>query len=72
MEILRLYSGNPATVYTGRDLETRFSVSVKTLRSDLEGLVEAGLLERVALNRRLTGYTRSCDYERRAEELRDR
>lgn len=72
MEILRLYSENPDAVYTSRNLETRFSVSVKTLRSDLEGLVEAGLLERVALNRRLTGYTRSSDYERRAGELRGR
>lgn len=72
MEILRLYSENPAAVYTARNLETRFSVSVKTLRCDLEGLVETGLLERIALNRRLTGYTRSSDYDRRVEELRGR
>ncbi len=70
MEILRLYSENSAAVYTSRNLETRFSVSVKTLRSDLEGLVEAGLLERVAVNRRLTGYMRSSDYERRVAELK--
>ena len=72
MKILKICSDKPSSVFTSKDLETLFGVSVKTVRSDLEGLADAGLMERVALNRRLTGYTRSSNYEERVKELRKR
>ena len=35
----------------------KFNVSVKTIRSDLNGLVDLKLLEIVPINQRLMGYT---------------
>lgn len=46
------------------------NVSVKTLRSDLEGLVTAGLMETVPINKRLKGYTRSKNFDSRLREIR--
>jgi len=50
--------------------KTFFNVSAKTLRSDFEGLVYVGLMETVPLNKRLTGYTRSKNFELRLEEIK--
>ena len=68
VQIVKMYAENRSALYTAKELETRFNVSVKTLRSDLEGLVAAGLLARVAFNKRLTGYARSRDFESKLEE----
>ena len=70
VQILRICTEKPTSMFTSREMETRFNVSVKTARSDLEGLVEAGLLETVPINRRLKGYARSRDFETRLEEIR--
>jgi DeoR/GlpR family transcriptional regulator of sugar metabolism len=43
-------------VFVCKEFEPIFSVSVKTIRADLEALAEFGLMERIRLNRRLTGY----------------
>ena len=70
IQIVKICAEKPTSMFTSTDLETRFSVSVKTIRSDLEGLVSAGLMETVPLNKRLTGYTRSKNFELRLEEIR--
>lgn len=70
MQIVKICAERPASIFTSKDLETRFNVSVKTLRSDLEGLVSAGLMEPVPINKRLTGYTRSKNFDSRLEEIR--
>ena len=70
IQIIKIFAEKPSSLFTSKDLETRFNVSVKTIRSDLEGLVSAGLLETVPLNKRLTGYTRSKNFEERLEEIR--
>ncbi len=70
VQILRICTEKPSSMFTSREMETRFNVSVKTARSDLEGLVEAGVLETVPINRRLKGYARSRDFETRLEEIR--
>lgn len=70
IQIVKMCVEKSSVIYTSKDLETRFNVSVKTLRSDLEGLVEAGLMETVAINKRLTGYTRSRDFENRLEKIK--
>ena len=69
IQIAKICSENPNTMFTSKDLETRFTVSVKTIRSDLEGLVEAGLMKTIPINKRLTGYTRSDDFEERLAEI---
>jgi DeoR/GlpR family transcriptional regulator of sugar metabolism len=67
---VKICAEKPNSMFTSKDLQTRFNVSVKTIRSDLEGLVSAGLMEPVSLNKRLTGYTRSKNFELRLEEIR--
>lgn len=62
MQIVRMCEKKPNAVYTSKDLEIRFSVNIKTIRSDLEGLVDKGLMETVQLNQRLKGYTRSKNF----------
>lgn len=69
MQIIKICAEKPSSMFTSKDLETRFNVSVKTLRSDLEGLVSVGLMESVAINKRLTGYTRSKNFENKLEEI---
>lgn len=58
------------TVFVSRELENVMNVSVKTIRSDLEGLVQLGLLEKVPMNKRLFGYTKSSSFESRLREIR--
>ena len=70
IQIIKICVEKPTSIFTSKDLETRFNVSVKTLRSDLEGLVTAGLMETVPINKRLTGYTRSKNFDSRLEEIR--
>ena len=70
IQIIKICAEKPASMFTSKELETRFNVSVKTIRSDLEGLVSVGLMETVPLNKRLTGYTRSMNFELRLEEIK--
>lgn len=70
IQIIKICQEKPSSMFTSKDLETRFNVSVKTLRSDLEGLVKAGLMETVAINKRLTAYTRSKDFDLRLAEIK--
>ena len=70
IQIIKICTEKPSSMFTSKDLETRFNVSVKTIRSDLEGLVSVGLMETVPLNKRLKGYTRSKNFELRLEEIR--
>lgn len=68
VQIIKMYAEKPESIFVSKDLEIRFNVSVKTLRSDLEALVATGLLEKIPLNKRLTGYARTKDFERKLEE----
>ena len=70
IQIIKICQEKPSSMFTSKDLETRFNVSAKTLRSDLEGLVKAGLMETVAINKRLTGYARSKDFDLRLAEIK--
>lgn len=71
VQIIKMYAEKPESIFVSKDLEIRFNVSVKTLRSDLEALVATGLLERIPLNKRLTGYTRTKDFERKLVEIKE-
>ena len=54
---------------TSRDLQTELGVSVKTIRTDLERLVQMGLLKTYPLNKRLVGYLRAEDFEDKIREI---
>ncbi len=58
------------TVFISKELENTFNVSVKTIRSDLEGLVKIGLLDAVPMNKRLVGYTKSSIFDEKLREIR--
>lgn len=70
VQIVKMCIKKPTEIYTSKDLLTRFNVSVKTLRSDLEGLVELGLMQIIPLNKRLNGYTKSKEFENKLGEIR--
>lgn len=68
--VIKLFIEKGNAVFTSKDLERVLNVSVKTIRSDLEGLVEMGLLVRVPMNKRLVGYAKSGSFEVKLEEIR--
>ena len=71
-EIIRMVNKNSNVILIIKELERVLNVSVKTIRSDLEVLVQMGLLDRVPMNKRLVGYTKSSAFESRLKELREK
>lgn len=69
--ILQLFIDKPDSVYTSKDLETILSATAKTIRLDLNELVEKGFLEKVNLNQRLIGYRRGELFEKKVKELKE-
>lgn len=70
IQIITLCSKKTSSIFISKELATRFSVSIKTIRSDLEGLVKLGLLITVPLNKRLTGYSKAENFEERLEVIK--
>ncbi len=60
--IIKIYVDKPNSVFTAKELVNSFGVTEKTVRADLEGLVALGFLERIAKNKRLSGYAASPDF----------
>ena len=69
-QIIKTATEKPGTIFISKDLQTELGVSVKTIRTDLEGLVQMGLLKTHPLNRRLVGYLRSDDFDKKIEEIK--
>ena len=69
-QIIKICIEKPSTIFIAKELETTFNVSVKTIRNDLMGLVQLGILESVAINQRLTGYTRIKNLEEKLNTFR--
>lgn len=68
-KILKIATKKPENIFICKDLETELGVSVKTIRADLEGLVKKNLLKTIHLNKRLTGYIRTDDFEDKLKEF---
>lgn len=68
-KILKIATKKPENIFICKDLETELGVSVKTIRVDLEGLVKKDLLKTIPLNKRLTGYIRTDDFEDKLKEF---
>lgn len=68
-QIIKMVIKKPNTIFISKDLEYLFGVSVKTIRSDLNGLVDLNLFEIVPINQRLMGYTRVKDFEEKLAHL---
>lgn len=67
--IIRIFSETPNTVLTAKELTSRFSVGIKTIRSDLQRLAKIGLLRELPIDKRTTGYARVEDFEERVKNI---
>ena len=61
--IMKFCVDKPHSIFTAKGLVSSFGVTEKTVRSDLEGLVKLGFLEKIAKNKRLSGYARSLSFD---------
>ena len=61
--IIKLYDDKPNSFFSARELVSSFGVTDKTIRTDLEGLVKLGFLEKIAKNKRLSGYVASKTFD---------
>lgn len=68
--IIKIVTEKGNSVLISKELERVLNVSAKTIRSDLEGLVELGLLDRMPINKRLIGYVKSRSFDERLREIR--
>ena len=69
-QIIKMCIEKPSTIFIAKELETTFNVSVKTIRNDLIGLVQLGILDSLAINQRLTGYARVQNLEEKLNHFR--
>lgn len=67
-QIIQMFRDKPGIVVTAKELTSRFAVSGKTLRTDLQHLAAMRLLEERPINRRTTGYAQAGDMEERLKE----
>lgn len=68
-QIIQMFRDSPGMLVTVKELASRFAVSGKTLRADLQHLVDMALLEKRQVNNRMAGYVGAGDME---EKLRNR
>lgn len=67
-QIIQMFRDKPGIVVTAKELTSRFAMSGKTLRTDLQHLAAMRLLEERPINRRTTGYAQAGDMEERLKE----
>lgn len=60
--IINIIKDKPDSIITVKEIATRFSVTEKTARTDLQSLVRRGLMEELPLNNRTIGYVKSDDF----------
>lgn len=63
-KIIQLEIKNPGNIYTVKDLLITLGASTKTVRADLDGLVDLGYFVKKQINKRLKGYARSDKFEK--------
>ena len=61
--ILSLMENAPGTILTIREVQNRFSVSQPTAKSDLQELVDKGFLAKIPINKKMSNYVRSRDFD---------
>ena len=68
--IIKMIQEKPGSIFECKNLINVLGVSIKTVRSDLEGLVQMGFMTTIPINQRLVGYTKSESFEKKLEENR--
>jgi Fic family protein len=62
-EIVKMYADNPKEMLTVKDFQARFQVTATTIKSDLDHLMELGLLRQIALNKVKKGYMKGDSFD---------
>lgn len=68
--ILKMLEEKPNSIFECKNLINVLGVSVKTVRTDLEGLVELGFMIAIPINQRLVGYAKSDLFGQKLAEIR--
>lgn len=66
-QILRIIVEKPTQMFTVKELTTRFSITSKTARADLQGLVKMQFMKEFPLNLRTVAYMKSDDFDNMIE-----
>ncbi len=62
-QILKMFKDKPQTLLTAKELSTRFPITTRTARTDLQHLVQLKLLKESPINKRMMGYLRSDEFD---------
>ena len=68
-QLIRILKEKPTSFFTAKELTTRFNITPKTARADLQHLVELKLMVESPINRRTIGYIKSDIFDERLKEL---
>lgn len=68
-EIIKMYFDNPKEMYTVKDFQARFLVTPTTIKSDLDHLMEMGLIKQIALNKVKKGYIKGDTFDETINSL---
>lgn len=69
-QILKTLTEKPKTIFTAKELTTRFNVSIKTTRNDLQELVSLGFMQEININKRQLGFIKTDDFDKKLEKIR--
>lgn len=62
-QIIKILKDKPTSFFTTKEHTTRFNISPKTARTDLQHLVALGLMKESPVNKRKIGYIRSDEFD---------
>ena len=62
--VLKQLHDKPLSVLTVKEIENKFAVSNQTARSDIMGLVDLGLVQAIAVNKKKYNYIRADNFEK--------
>lgn len=62
-EIIKMFADNPKEMYTIKDFQVRFLVTPTTIKSDLEHLLDIGIVKQIALNKVKKGYIKGDSFD---------
>lgn len=71
-KVLQVFCDKPDYIMSVREMASRFAVSPVTARGDLKNLVQTGLLEEIAMNKKLTAYRAVPDLAERLQKLENK
>jgi Fic family protein len=66
-EILKLLDESPETIFSAKQIASRFGLNVKSIRTDLRNLTKLDIASEVLINGREFGYTRAHDLEAKVD-----